>query len=116
MGPLFGSQRPRPYREWATAIVHGKTQSEPSRNYSTGIINLRPDRDGHIAGYSGLEEIHARFGSNVLDSHLPPPGSPTQPVSAGYMANAWIRMRHSDYDELRQMLDVVGQTVKVFAR
>ncbi|MCH7664980.1 MAG: ATP-grasp domain-containing protein [Acidobacteria bacterium] len=104
------------YREWASAIAHGRTASKPSRQYSTGIINLRPDRDGTITGYGGLEEIHARFGSNILDSHLPPPGTPTQPVEAGYMANAWIRMRHTDYDELRQILDAVGQTVKVFAR
>jgi hypothetical protein len=32
------------------------------------------------------------------------------------MANAWIRMRHPDYDELRKMLTVVGETVKVRAR
>jgi hypothetical protein len=43
----------------------------------------------------------------------PPPGTPTQPVEAGYMANAWMRMKHPDYDELRGMLDFVGQTVKV---
>ncbi|MCP4200504.1 MAG: ATP-grasp domain-containing protein [bacterium] len=104
------------YREWASAIVHGRTAAKPSRRYSTGIINLRPDRDGHITGYGGLDEIHARFASSVLDSHLPPPGTATQPVEAGYMANAWIRMRHTDYDELRRMLDTVGQTVKVFAR
>jgi len=36
-------------------------------------------------------------------------------VDAGYMANAWIRMKHPDYDKLREMLDVAGQTVKVRA-
>jgi hypothetical protein len=29
------------------------------------------------------------------------------------MANAWVRMRHPDYDELRRMLDRVGEAVKV---
>jgi hypothetical protein len=32
------------------------------------------------------------------------------------MANAWVRMRHPDYDELRAMLDWVGQHVKVLAQ
>jgi hypothetical protein len=32
------------------------------------------------------------------------------------MANAWIRMRHPDYDELRAMLNDVGETVQVRAR
>ena len=31
------------------------------------------------------------------------------------MANAWVRLRHPDYDDLRRMLDDVGQNVKVFA-
>jgi hypothetical protein len=32
------------------------------------------------------------------------------------MANAWVRMRHEDYDTLRSMLDEVGRTLKVIAR
>jgi hypothetical protein len=59
--------------------------------------------------------VQRRFGEWIIDFHLPDDGTPTQPVSAGYMANAWIRMKHPDYDELRSMLDFVGQTVKVHA-
>jgi hypothetical protein len=36
-------------------------------------------------------------------------------VEAGYMANAWMRVRHPDYDELRGILNRIGETVKVFA-
>ena len=32
------------------------------------------------------------------------------------MANAWLRMKHYDYDELRAMLDFVGRNAKVRAR
>ena len=104
------------YREWAMAVVHGQTGQSLSRRYSAGIIALRPDRDGQIAGYEGLDEVHRRFGHFILDQYLPAPGTPTQPVEAGYMANAWLRMRHPDYDTLRGMLDFVGQTAKVRAR
>jgi carbamoylphosphate synthase large subunit len=104
------------YREWAMAVVHGRPSQQPSRRYAAGIVALRPDRDGHIAGYEGVDEVHRRFGGFVLDQHLPAPGTPTQPVAAGYMANAWLRLRHPDYDALRSMLDFVGQTVKVRAR
>jgi hypothetical protein len=51
----------------------------------------------------------------VLDAHFPPPGTPTQPETAGYMANAYVRMRHPDFDTLRGMLDHVGRTVHVHA-
>lgn len=103
------------YREWANAIVHGRPGQRLSRRFAAGIIALRPECDGHIRGYDGADEVWRRFGENILDSHLPPPGTPTQPVSAGYMANAWLRMKHPDYDTLRSMLDFVGRTLKVRA-
>lgn len=104
------------YREWAMAVCAGRPSQTASRRNAAGIIALRPDQDGRIAGYSGLEKIGNAFGSNIIDVHLPPHGTPTQPVAAGYMANAWIRMKHESYDELRRILDIVGQTVKVHAR
>ena len=79
------------------------------------MIALRPDRDGRIAGYSGVEEIHHRYGDAIVAAHLPEPGTPTQEVAAGYMANAWLRVRHPDYDVLRGMLNDIGQTLKVYA-
>lgn len=103
------------YREWANAVVHGRPSQKLSRRFSAGIIALRPDRDGRITHYEGVDEIQRAFGEWVIDAHLPPPGTPTQPVEAGYMANAWLRMKHPDYDELRRMLDLVGRTVKVRA-
>jgi formate-dependent phosphoribosylglycinamide formyltransferase (GAR transformylase) len=103
------------YREWATAIVYGRIAQQPSRRFAAGMVNLRPDQDGRISHYEGIDEIRSRYGEWILDSHLPPPGSPTADVSGGYMANAWIRMRHPDYDTLRQMLDQVGRAVHVRA-
>ena len=103
------------YREWANAICYGRLTATPSRRYSAGIIALRPDRDGTITGYDGLNEVHSRFGEWIIDFHLPSPGIPTQPVEAGYMANAWIRMRHPDFDQLRSMMNQVGELVQVRA-
>ena len=104
------------YREWAQLIVHGSTDRQASRRFAAGIIALRPERDGVISGYSGVEEIHRRHGELIIDAHLPEPGTPTQGVEAGYMANAWVRARHSDYDQLRAVLDDIGRSVTVHAR
>ncbi|MBA2661663.1 MAG: ATP-grasp domain-containing protein [Bradymonadaceae bacterium] len=104
------------YREWAMLLCHNRPSQRPSRRYATGLIALRPDRDGRIAGYQGWNTIRDRFAPNIIDYHLPPTGSPTQGVEAGYMANAWLRMKHENYDELRRILDYVGQTMKVRAR
>jgi len=103
------------YRAWADAIVHGGTSAVPSRRFASGIVALRPSQDGAISGYSGVDELQQQYGEWVIDAHLPPPGTPTQPVEAGYMANAYVRMRHPDYDTLRGMLDAVGRTLHVYA-
>ena len=61
-----------------------------------------PTATARIAGYDGLErDPAARSASGSSTATSRPPGTPTQPVEAGYMANAWIRMKHPDYDELR---------------
>jgi hypothetical protein len=102
------------YLEWAKAVCFGKADGRLSRRHAAGMIALRPDRDGLITGYEGthvLEEMK----QYVIDSHLPAPGTATQGVDHGYMANAWVRLRHPDYDELRRMLTRVGETVKVRA-
>jgi formate-dependent phosphoribosylglycinamide formyltransferase (GAR transformylase) len=103
------------YRAWANAITHGQTGSAPSRQCASGMVALRPDNDGSITGYGGVEELRQRYDEWVIDAHLPSPGTATQPVAAGYMANAYVRMRHPDYDELRAMLDAVGRTLHVYA-
>lgn len=104
------------YAAWAHAIVHEKVPFKPSRKYSAGMIALRPDRDGAISGYEGLDEIQRRFREWIIDVHTPQPGTATQGVEGGYMANAYVRMRHPDYDTLRSMMTTVGETVKVRAR
>lgn len=104
------------YREWAMAVCYRHSETKASRSFAGGMIAIRPDRDGHIAGYSGVEELNRRYGKWVVKAHLPPVGTATQPVSAGYMANAWIRARYPDYDGLRQILDDIGRTLKVYAK
>jgi hypothetical protein len=103
------------YREWAMLIVQGRPSQRPSRRLATGILALRPDRDGRIRGLDGWDEVQHHLGHHLIDWHIPASGTPTQPVEAGYMANAWVRMKHPDYDALRRMLDHVARHVKLRA-
>jgi hypothetical protein len=104
------------YREWAQLIVHGQTEHRASRRFAGGMIALRPDQDGRIVSYEGVEEVQRRYGDWIIDMHFPPAGTPTQGVEGGYMANAWMRLRHPEYEALRAILDDVGRTVQVRAR
>jgi hypothetical protein len=104
------------YFEWAHALMHGTTHTAPSRRYAAGMIALRPERDGRITGYSGVSAINRQYGECIVAAHLPDPGTPTQPIEGGYMANAWMRVRHPNYDTLREILNDIGQTVRVHAQ
>ncbi len=103
------------YEMWANALVHGDVGLRPSYRFSCGIVALRPNQDGRITGYTGVEELHARYGENITAAHLPPPGTPTQEIEAGYHANAWVRARHPDFDTTKGILSDIGETLKVWA-
>ena len=103
------------YREWAHVITHRAPEQQMRRTYAAGIVALRPDHDGQIRGYAGIDEIQSRYGEWIIDGHFPPVGHGTQGVEAGYMANAWVRLRHPDFDTARAMLDDVGRTIRVHA-
>ena len=103
------------YREWALAVCYGVTERQPSRAYACGIIALRPDRDGTDRRLRGDRRDLPPLPRPRGREPLPDPGTPTQPVAAGYMANAWMRVRHPDYDALRAILNEIGERVPVRA-
>lgn len=104
------------YVEWAKALCYGSCSPKPSRKYSAGLISVRPNQDGHIVGYSGLDRVQERCAGWLGDIHLPAIGSHTADVGSGYMGHAWLHVRHPDYDECRRMLDFIGETLKVWAK
>ena len=69
------------YREWAMAIVHGRPSRQPSRRFAAGIIALRPDRDGRIAGYDGRRR--GRSSRRVGHRRPPPAAGHADPAGRG---------------------------------
>ena len=104
------------YKEWADALTYGRTWGHLSRKYSAAILALRPTQDGHIVRYEGLDEMQAKYGQWVFNAYVPPLGSPTQPVEAGYMANLWIHIRYPDYDDLQAICMEIANKVKVVSQ
>ncbi|MEM7113760.1 MAG: ATPase [Chloroflexota bacterium] len=103
------------YKDWADAIVHGNIWSQASRRFSAAQLALRPTQDGTIVRYEGIEAMQAKYGEWVFDAYFPPAGSPTQSIEAGYKANAWVHIKHPDYDRLREICMELANTIKVIA-
>lgn len=103
------------YVAWAESLVHGRSSQRPSRRYAAALQAIRPLRDGHIKAYEGWDKIQARYGPYIHKAMLPPVGSPTRPIEGGYMANAWLMLRHPDFDVLKAICDDVERTVRIHA-
>lgn len=104
------------YQEWAHAICGLPPARRPSRRFSAGMIALRPDQDGRIVGYEGKDAMFRDLGDFIIGAHFPPPGTPTQPVEGGYKANAWVQVKHPDYDTLLEIMNRIGRGVQCRAR
>ena len=103
------------YKMWSNVITTGKVHQKVSRRFAGGMISLRPNKDGHVSGYTGAEEINKKYGHYIVKAYLPPVGKKTQPIEAGYRANAWMFVRHPDYDQLRHMMDDIGTNLRMWA-
>lgn len=104
------------YKEWALAILGKPSEQRPSRRYAAGSIQIRPSQDGRIAGHRGLDAALRRCGEWIYEQSIPAPGTPTKGLDKGWLVNTWFRLRHADYDQLRELMTFLGETVKADAR
>ena len=103
------------YTEWARAICYSDTHIHQDTRWAGGLLNLRPNRQGTVRGAIGVTEVTQRYAQYINKLHIPPVGSKTQPVDAGYLANGWVTVRHPDYDGCKAMLTDIGRTIQIFA-
>jgi hypothetical protein len=101
------------YREWALAILGRPSLQSPSRRFAAGSIQIRPPRDGVISGHRGIEETQRRCAEWIYEQAVPPAGTATLPLEKGWLVNTWFRLKHPDYDSLRELMTFIGETVKV---
>ncbi len=103
------------YREWGHLELFGEPSTSMSREFSAGLVQVRPDRDGRVLGYEGLAAVDRACGDLMFHREVPSPGTTTKPLMAGYIYNAWFMLRHPDYDQLREHLDFIGSTLRMRA-
>ncbi|MDO8348748.1 MAG: ATPase, partial [Planctomycetota bacterium] len=67
------------------------------------------------AGHRGLDAAMQRCRAAIYEQHVPANGTPTKGLDKGWLCNTWFRLRHTDYDQLRDLMTFLGETVKVDA-
>jgi biotin carboxylase len=104
------------YREWALAISGKPGEKTPNRRFAAGSVQIRPSKDGVIAGHRGVEAALRRCGDAIYEKSIPAAGTPTKGLDKGWLVNTWFRLRHENYDTLRDLMTFLGETVKADAR
>ncbi len=99
------------YGAWADSVLHARASGTPTRKYATGSVQIRPPQGGVFAGHEGVDVVRRELGDAIFDSEVPRPGAPTSPLTAGWHANTWFRVRDEDYDRLQRNLEFVARTV-----
>jgi len=99
------------YGAWADSVLHGRASGTPTRKFATGSVQIRPPKDGVFAGHDGVERVKRELGDALLECEVPPPGAKTLPLTAGWHANTWFRVRDEDYDRMQRTLEFVARTV-----
>lgn len=104
------------YLEWARGILGRPSEAKPTRRYAAGSIQIRPSQDGRYVGHRGLDAAWQRCGEWIYEHAIPEPGTPTKGLERGWLVNTWFRLRHPDYDRLRELMTFLGETVRADAR
>jgi len=104
------------FAEWALAVLGRPGAQQPSRRFAAGSVQIRPDRDGRVVEHRGLDAAWQRCRPWIYEYEVPDVGAPTRPLDKGWLCNVWFRLRHADYDQLRELMTFLGQTVTPVAR
>ena len=114
LGPLLRRERPRPLprvgeRDRARHCV-GPALPAVLLRHRRPAPRSATDRSPATPAWT-RSRAGTASGSSTPTS--PTPGRRPRRHEAGYFANAYVRMRHPDFDVLREMLDDVGRTITV---
>jgi len=99
------------YGSWADAVLFSRRSGTPTRRFATGSVQIRPPKDGTFIGHDGVDVVRRELGDAIFESEVPRPGESTKPLTAGWHANTWFRVRDEDYDRLQQKLEFAARTV-----
>jgi hypothetical protein len=74
---------------------------------------LERARDDFDPVVAGVRTVARTLKGSIIESAVPAPGTPTQPLDRGWHQNTWFRLRDENYDRLREKLEFIARTVRV---
>ena len=98
------------YRAWARAVVDDAFDGPWERRYSVGCAFLRGVGRGRVLRVNGVDRAQELVGRHVVESRLPPPGTPR---SDSYEGDGYVIVRDPDTEVVKAAMKTVIETVQV---
>lgn len=99
-----------PYLAWARVAVDGCFDGPWERKYAVGTIFLRGMGTGLVENIHGVDSVSQQVGALLMESRLPRVGGVK---SATYTGDGYITVRHPDTHVVEDVLQLIGQTVRI---
>jgi biotin carboxylase len=95
---------------WARLAIFGEFEV-PERKYAVGAAYLRGQGEGRVVGVTGIEAVNHAFGHLITDGKTPQLG---QEKGKTYEGEGYIVIRHPETAVVKDALEKIVRTVKVF--
>jgi formate-dependent phosphoribosylglycinamide formyltransferase (GAR transformylase) len=102
------------YVGWANAVVHGSMDPLEQR-YNAGAIFKRARGEGHISHVDGLDELLARYGTDVALLDLLPVGAPRRDWRSTVTGDGMIVVRHPELQRVIEMTEAFARDFQMYA-
>ena len=99
------------YRAWARAEVDDAFEGPWLRRYATGAAFLRGMGQGRVIAVDGVGKINSELGDLVVEAKLPTLGAMK---SDSYEGDGYVIVRHDDTAVVRDALQRIIETVRVY--
>ena len=92
------------YVGWAEAVVNGR-MPDLNHRYNVGMITKRARGSGRITGITGMDQLMAEYGSNVVLVDLLPIGAPRRDWRASTVGDGILMVRHRELQRVIEMTE-----------
>ena len=100
---------------YGEAEVKGTFSQRVERKYNVANVFKRAEGQGRIRRIEGLDRIRQLFGEWIVNVDLLPVGAPRRDWVLTLVSDGYVTMRHPDFEKLKEMADMVGTDLRMYA-
>lgn len=98
------------HRTWARCMVDEVLDAPWERKHAAGTVFVRGQGRGRVAGVSGLRELHAEIGEQLVEVKVPTLGAPK---NESYEGDGYVVVRDETTEAVEDALAAVHRLLKV---